>query len=254
MRDFTPQALELLFVTLKKDGCQFITFSDYLSGDITQKFVIIRHDIDRKYYRALRIAKMENDLGIKASYYFRCINYLFPNEIIYKINGLGHEIGYHYEVLVKANGNYTKAIEVFNKELALLRKITDVKTISSHGSPLSKWDSRRIWQNENFKEFGLLGDCNLSINNGQIFYLTDTGRGWNTKGANIRDKVNPDYSLSFKNTFDLIEAINNDRLPAKLMINIHPQRWNEGFLPWLNELVWGNIKNIGKRILVRIYR
>jgi len=45
---------------------------------------------------------------------------------------LGHEIGYHYEVLSKANGDYETAVELFEQELSEFRKITDVKTICMH--------------------------------------------------------------------------------------------------------------------------
>ena len=45
------------------------------------------------------------------------------------IHDLGHEVGYHYEVLSKANGDYEKAVELFEQELSEFRKIIDVKTI-----------------------------------------------------------------------------------------------------------------------------
>lgn len=252
MRDFTPQVLERLFTTLKKHNYKFCVFSEYFSGDKWQKFVVIRHDIDRVCDQAVKVAKIENNLGIKATYYFRCTKRGFPKDIIDKISSLGHEVGYHYEVLAKTNGDFIKAVAVFTEELALLRKYAQVKTISSHGSPFSRWDSRKIWENENFKKFGLIGDCNLSISKGQIFYLTDTGRKWNNAAVNLRDKIDLEHNLSFKCTYDIIEAIKNNKLPSKLVINVHPQRWSERFIPWLNELIWQNVKNACKQILVGI--
>ena len=38
-----------------------------------------------------------------------------------------NEVGYHYEVLSKARGDYEKAIELFENELIEFRKICDVK-------------------------------------------------------------------------------------------------------------------------------
>ena len=38
-----------------------------------------------------------------------------------KIHDLGHEIGYHYEVLSKANGDYEKAMKLFEQELSEFR-------------------------------------------------------------------------------------------------------------------------------------
>ena len=81
------------------------------------KYVILRHDIDAKPENALKVAKLEYDLGIKSTYYFRIINPVYNKETIMKINELGHEIGYHYEVLAKERGNKEKAILNFEKNL-----------------------------------------------------------------------------------------------------------------------------------------
>ena len=43
-----------------------------------------------------------------------------------------------------------------------------------------------------------------------------------------------------------IEKLEEDALPNKLMINIHPQRWHDRVVPWMRELVWQNVKNIAK--------
>ena len=61
--------------------------------------------------RALVTAKIEHELGIKSTYYFRMIKSVFKPQIIRQINEMGHEIGYHYETLSEANGNTKKAIE-----------------------------------------------------------------------------------------------------------------------------------------------
>jgi hypothetical protein len=33
------------------------------------------------------------------------------------------------------------------------------------------------------------------------------------------------------------------RLPERVMINTHPQRWEDRAWPWVRELVWQNVKN-----------
>jgi len=66
------------------------------------KLVVLRHDIDGKLGNALRMAELEHELGIQSTYYFG-FPYTFKPEIIGKIQALGHEVGYHYEVLSKAN-------------------------------------------------------------------------------------------------------------------------------------------------------
>ena len=91
----------------------------------------MRHDTDRKPENALRMAVLEHELGIQSTYYFR-FPYTFKPDIIGKIHDLGHEVGYHYEVLSKARGDYEKAVELFEQELSEFREIVDVKTICMH--------------------------------------------------------------------------------------------------------------------------
>jgi hypothetical protein len=200
------------------------------------------------------MAKLESLLGIKSSYYFRCKKGRFEDNIIREIMSLGHEIGYHYETLAKTDGNYARAIEIFESELKCLINLADIKTICAHGSPLSKWDSKKIWERYNFKDFGILGEPNFTLNYNEVLYLTDTGRRWNGESVSVRDKVNSKFAYNLKSTFDIIKTLNNNELPAKLMVNAHPHRWTDKSLPWLKELLWQNTKNIGKRILTKIYQ
>ena len=55
----------------------------------------------------------------------------------------------------------------------------------------------------------------------------------------------------FKSTKDIIRAAEQGLLPDQIMITIHPQRWTNKPLPWVKELVWQNIKNVAKGILVK---
>ena len=55
--------------------------------------------------------KMEREFGISRTYYFRSTKGVFKAEIMQEIEKRGHEVGYHYEVLDKAKGNYGEAID-----------------------------------------------------------------------------------------------------------------------------------------------
>jgi hypothetical protein len=91
-------------LALLDSGYTPLTVYSYLvlEGKKNNKLVVLRHDIDRKQKNALRMAKLEHELGIQSTYYFR-FPYTFKPELIGKIHDLGHEVGYHYEVLSKAN-------------------------------------------------------------------------------------------------------------------------------------------------------
>ena len=101
---------------------------------------------------------MEQALGISGSYYFRIVPESYDEGIIREISLLGHEIGYHYEDLALAGGNADKAYESFCRNLEKFRKLVPVTTICMHGSPLSKWDSRAIWDKYDYRPLGITAE------------------------------------------------------------------------------------------------
>ena len=142
------------------------------------------------------------------------------------------------------------AIDDFRLNLEKLRKLYPVKTICMHGSPLSKWGNRLIWQKYNYRDFGIIGEPYFDIDFNKVLYLTDTGRRWDASSENIRDKVESKFDLSCKSTFDVIEKLEKNKLSDKIMINVHPQRWTNSFVLWMKELIWQNTKNVIKELIL----
>jgi len=247
MLDFTIKTLKELYKALLQNGYATIKLSDFLQNKYTGKICILRHDVDRKIQNALALSKIEASLNISASYYFRYPK-TFKGSIIKEISSLNHEIGYHYEVLSKSGGDYEKAIEIFKKELEKFNKIIAIKTICAHGSPWSKWDNKKLWDKFDFKTLGITGDAYISIDFNRVLYLTDTGRCWNNRG-NIRDKVDTEFNYKFKNTHEIIQVLNQGKMPDKIMLNIHPNRWSTDLFSWSAELAGQNIKNIIKEVI-----
>jgi hypothetical protein len=252
MKDFTLDMFQKLIETLLGAGYRFVTFERYLSrSDVPGKIIMMRHDIDRRPGNALVMAQLEKELGVKASYYSRIIEKSFDTGIIKQIAEMGHEIGYHYEDLTLSKGNIDKALESFKNNLNRLSQIVPVKTICMHGSPLSRWDNREIWKKYSYKDFGIMGEPYFDIDFTKVFYLTDTGRCWNGEKKNIRDRVNGCYNIHFKTTRELIENISAGSFPGRVMFNIHSQRWDNRFYPWVSELIGQNLKNIVKAVIAR---
>jgi hypothetical protein len=75
----------------------------------------------------------------------------------------------------------------------------------------------------------------------------ETIRRWNPDGASIRDRVASGFDIPIRNTFHIMDLARQGRLPDKIMINAHPQRWENRALPWVRELVWQNVKNVVKK-------
>lgn len=216
----------------------------------------LRHDVDLKPTNSLRTAQMEAEKGMHGIYYFRAVPESWDEDIIKLIAMLGHEIGYHYESLTTCDGDVDRAYVDFCKNLEALRTIVPVRSICMHGSPRSPFDSKDIWKKYDYHKLNIDYEPYIDTDFSQVFYLTDTGRRWDGYKVSVRDKI-PQYQdkwtskgLTFHTTDDIIEGLHKGLVPQKLMITIHPQRWNPYGLEWCKELFVQNIKNSIKRILI----
>ncbi len=248
-RDFTLKIYRELLDAFIAKGYTIYTYENYLKLKPLDYYIVLRHDIDKSPQNALKMAMLENKIGVKSTYYFRILKCSNNPSIIKKIVELGHEIGYHYEDLTIANGNVDKAIKYFKTNLEYFRKYYDVKTIVYHGSPITKWANEDIWKEFDYKDYGILGEPFLDVDFNENFYLTDTGRSWNALKYSVRDKVNQRNHHYYNNTSDIIYSIKDGSFPRKVFLNIHSQRWHKMFFPWVWELIFQNIKNQIKRII-----
>jgi hypothetical protein len=238
MRDFTLDAYRFYLSALKKSYPTILRFDQYFKlNPKPESFCLIRHDVDRKPLNALKMAELENSLAVKTTYCFRTKTHTFKTDIISAIAAMGHEIAYHYESLSDARGNMQKAIEDFEKNLAMLRSVVPVLTISMHGSPFSAHDNKDIWKiAENhdmlIHQLNVLGEMYLDIDYSDIAYINDTGRNWTSKKANRRDSVNSKIVLDFRNGQSLLHYLNSQP-HTKLVFQIHPERWADGSIEYI---------------------
>ena len=175
------------------------------------------------------------------------------------------------------------AFESFRENLAYLRKFYPVRVISMHGSPAERIDNRLLWKYFDYHEYDIICEPYFDLDYSDMLYLTDTGRRWDGDRFNIRDKAlisshdrKPDFFEAWKvkpvpgsllnmtndaldrssrfkmhSTKEIISMAFSGALPGKLVINTHPQRWNEDVIPWINELYMQFIKNQIKRFIVK---
>ncbi|MCK4695238.1 MAG: hypothetical protein KAT74_05730 [Candidatus Cloacimonetes bacterium] len=254
--DFTIKKYKQLLSALQSQGYFFQPFQKFVNAP-KEKSIVLRHDVDLLPYNSLLFAKIQYKQKIKGSYYFRAVPESWDERIIKEIHDLDHEIGYHYENLTTCNDDINKAIEDFKYNLEKLRNLTPVSTICMHGSPQSKWDSKDLWKKYNYRDFGIIGEPYFDVDFDKVFYLTDTGRRWDGYKVSVRDKIPQQETwagkgFTFNHTSDLIQAAGQGKLPNQIMMTIHPQRWSDKFGPWIKELVWQNVKNIVKRIIVAV--
>lgn len=53
-------------------------------------------------------------------------------------------------------------------------------------------------------------------------------------------------------TFEMIKTVEDGTFPKQAMLTVHPQRWNDALIPWAKELVWQNVKNVGKWFIIKL--
>jgi hypothetical protein len=222
--DFTFTRYRSLCCHLLDLGFKPVTLSYHLSHPDTQSIrrLILRHDVDFSTRRVLRMAGMEHDLSIQASYYLRYPR-TFDAGTFRSLVDMGHEVGYHYDVLTRSRGDMEQALRTFGQELAAFRTVGPVTTVSAHGASRASHDNRTIWQHAQLADYHLLGEAYLSIPD--FCYLSDSGRTWSPRGK-VRDAVPGGRMprVPIETTDDLIGWIAaGDEI--HLCLNVHPERW-----------------------------
>jgi hypothetical protein len=254
--DFTLNKYRRLLDALRRNGYQTITFTEYLEGVRPERFVILRHDVDKLPLNSLATARIEKEADMKASYYFRAVPESWDEGVIREIASSGHEVGYHYESLTTCKGDMDAAYRDFENNLMTLRQLVPVRTICMHGSPRSPYDSRKLWEEKDYRNLGILGEPYFDVDFFVVFYLTDTGRRWDGFKVSVRDKIEShqdnwrNEGLVFHTTDEIIRALDIGRFPSQVMITTHPQRWTNSPIPWIKEFLWQNVKNLLKIIII----
>ncbi len=247
MRDFTTSTYSR-FLELLVERYIPSTVSEYISCNkkSTSGKCVLRHDVDRIPHNALRLAEIEADYNVKATYYFRMKSCSYDAEIAQRIEGLGHEIGYHYETLSDARGNYEKAWVLFKENLQKLRQNHSITSVSMHGSPLSKHNNIDLLAKFNYKGLGLIGDATLDINWENSVYFCDTGRSWDNR-HNRRDYTPGSLARREKPPQHILRIPEYCKTIGKnAVISTHPERWAKNGAEFYRYLLKDSSINMAK--------
>ena len=247
--DFTPSQYSRLMQSIRDANYEFQAMEAFIRNPLP-KVVVLRHDVDERPQNAVKIARVEFEMGIKSTYYFRILKISNTPEAIKKIVDLGHEIGYHYEDYAACRGNHKKAIESFRKNLDYFRQYYPVKTVCMHGSSMSDFDNRDLWKYYSVEDFGLVGDPYLSIDYSDVLYFTDTARRWDGDKFSVRDQVrNGIKCKKFRKTIEIINSLKANELPDKIVLQSHTL-WTDSVLEW----IWLEIRELTRnriKLMVR---
>lgn len=129
------------FLKFLQSKYRIITFSE--ASETECPHLLLRHDIDASLDVALKMARIENGLNIRATYFVlfshKLYNLFEPDSLraLREISELGHEIGLHYDLV--AYESHCRSLE---DEVHLLEKLLDrrVTSIAHHNLSTLKTD------------------------------------------------------------------------------------------------------------------
>jgi hypothetical protein len=153
----------------------FYTFGNFPRNP-DKRFVILRHDVDAQVQKALKMAKINYDLGIPATFFIRVHGPYNPfrqlsYEAILEIAKLGHEIGLHYEpVFYSKHGLPVEDTILFEIEMFSRMFNIEIRSIAPHQPSLSKPNMDRIREQFN--------DPYLPKFSKEIKYISDSNKRW----------------------------------------------------------------------------
>ena len=120
MSGFTFDAYGRIIDNLLAMGYETLCVREHIrrSADpINEPWVLLRHDVEWGVERALSFARIEQERGVAATYYFHGPHRsrVFQPGAMKSIEALGHEVGYHYETLDLTRGDFERAEKLFGE-------------------------------------------------------------------------------------------------------------------------------------------
>jgi len=248
-RDFTFDAYAELLAVLDREGVEPLTVREYVGhDDLPDRFAVLRHDVDRKIDNALRMARLEAARDVASTYYFR-VPATFDPALLERVEALGHEVGYHYEDLDRADGDELRARDAFRENLRRVRAVCDVDTVCMHGNPLTPHDNRDMWPDPpRFDDYDLLGEAYLSMDFDDVTYFSDTGRTWRDGKLKVKDHTRGegDKTIRAATTGDLVDLVSHGAIDRACLL-VHPDRWADTGLEQLENRLRDGAVNAVKR-------
>jgi hypothetical protein len=121
-------------------GHKNLTFSDFRNPDIPPNFFILRHDIDFSLSAALKMAQIEAERGIRATYFLLLSSEYYnllskeSRKVPQKLITLGHEVGLHYDVRAMSAQENTDLNKWLYYEIDMLSNLTGnaIHSIAMH--------------------------------------------------------------------------------------------------------------------------
>ena len=228
----------------------------------TVKYVVLKHDVETDVSKAFKMAQIEQKYGHCGSYYVQA--YLMNDEknveMLKKMQDMGHEISYHYDVMDSCKGDIDKAIAEFELNVEkFIQNGFELKTLCQHGNPIVErvgyTSNRDFFRSERVQGlYPEMADIMVDFKTKyqtEYLYFSDAGRHFQL----IYDPINNDVVKSdeknvlYKNTDELLDALSEN---GGNIISTHPHRWTKSAVKYvIKASLFKLIKSVAK-ILIKI--
>ena len=236
--------------------------SESLKLPLGVHFIVLKHDVETNVPRALKLAEIEHQYGINSTYYVQA--YLLKDKnnitILKKMQDMGHEISYHYDVLDANSGDYVKAEKDFAYWIDRFEKEGfHISTICQHGNPIKKrigYNSNRdFFRNSKIKsKYPDLVDIVVDYSRYAIdkyVYISDAGYMWKHITEPETNDFNKDaLTIPIGNFRKLIRYVGERK--CSIVLSTHPHRWERSKFKIQSKILIFKILRSGARMFEKI--
>lgn len=228
----------------------------------TGKYLVLKHDVEADVLRAFEIAEIEHKYGHRGSYYVQ--SYLLGSleniKLLQKIQQMGHEVSYHYDVLDSCKGDFNAAISEFEKNCGIFESAgLRLKTICQHGNPVMERNgyhsNRDFFRNAEVQaRYPELADIMVDYPEKyqtRYLYFSDAGR----KIQRIYDPINNDIvnsddkNTAYKDLDELLSVLSEEQ---GNIISIHSHRWTKSAFLYVIKSVAFKLAKAVAKVLMKV--
>lgn len=226
-------------------------------------YVVLKHDVETNVKRAYKMASIEKKHGHRGSYYVQA--YLLQNSeniaLLGKIQAMGHEVSYHYDVMDSNKGDFDAAMEEFEKNRDLFEKSGfPVVTVCQHGNPVVErigyTSNRDFFRSDRVKTtYPNVSDIMVNFKEAastDYVYFSDAGRRFKLIYDPINNDIvnSDDKNVPFEDLDKILDFVKDSE--RNVIISTHPHRWTNSALVYLLKSAVFKTVRITAKILMKV--